>query len=72
MVANGGISHNPNLANDVSANWTKLGENVGVGNDVDSLMNAFINSPAHYHNLVDPASAGRGCRAPARSRTGAP
>ena len=55
MVANGGISHNPNLANDVSANWSKLGENVGVGNDVDSLMTAFVNSPAHYKNIVDPA-----------------
>ena len=55
MVANGGISHNPNLANEVSANWTKLGENVGVGSSVDSLMNAFVNSPAHYKNIVDPA-----------------
>jgi hypothetical protein len=55
MVANGGISHNPNLAGDVSANWTKLGENVGVGNDVNSLMTAFVNSPAHYKNIVDPA-----------------
>jgi hypothetical protein len=55
MVANGGISHNPNLAGEVSANWTKLGENVGVGNDVSSLMNAFVNSPAHYKNIVDPA-----------------
>ena len=55
MVANGGISHNPNLASQVSANWTKLGENVGVGNDVDSLMTAFVNSPAHYKNITDPA-----------------
>ncbi len=55
MVADGGISHNPNLAGQVSANWTKLGENVGVGSTVDSLMNAFVNSPAHYKNIVDPA-----------------
>ena len=55
MVANGGISHNPNLAGQVSANWTKLGENVGVGNDVNSLMTAFVNSPAHYKNITDPA-----------------
>jgi uncharacterized protein YkwD len=55
MVANGGISHNPNLASQVSGNWTKLGENVGVGYDVDGLMKAFINSPHHYENLVDPA-----------------
>ena len=55
MVANGGISHNPSLAGQVSGNWTKLGENVGVGGDVNSLMNAFVNSPAHYKNIVDPA-----------------
>jgi hypothetical protein len=54
MVANGGISHNPNYANQVSADWRKLGENVGVGSDVNTLMNAFINSPAHYKNIVDP------------------
>jgi hypothetical protein len=54
MVAAGGISHNPNLANAVSANWAVLGENVGVGYDVDGLMQAFINSAAHYRNLVEP------------------
>jgi hypothetical protein len=55
MVDAGGISHNPNLAGDVSANWTKLGENVGVGSSVSSLMQAFVASPAHYKNIVDPA-----------------
>ena len=55
MVAAGQISHNPNLGSQVGGNWTKLGENVGVGYDVDGLMQAFINSPAHYRNLVDPA-----------------
>ena len=54
MVDDGYISHNPDLANEVSQDWIKLGENVGVGSDVDSLMRAFINSPEHYRNLVDP------------------
>jgi uncharacterized protein YkwD len=54
MVSAGQISHNPNLGSQVSGNWQKLGENVGVGYDVDGLMRAFINSPAHYRNLVDP------------------
>ncbi len=54
MVEAGQISHNPSLSSQVSGNWTKLGENVGVGPDVDSLMQAFIDSPAHYRNLVDP------------------
>ena len=54
MVNAGQISHNPNLGAQVSGSWTKLGENVGVGHDVDGLMQAFINSASHYRNLVDP------------------
>jgi|1186.fasta_scaffold356008_1 hypothetical protein len=55
MVAAGGISHNPGLAGSVSGGWSKLGENVGVGTNVSTLMNAFVNSPAHYKNIVDPS-----------------
>jgi len=55
MAAAGGISHNMSLPNDVSVYWTKLGENVGVGGTVDAIQTAFINSPHHYENLVDPA-----------------
>lgn len=54
MAAAGNISHNPSLAKQVTSNWQKLGENVGMGGDVDSLFNAFVNSPEHYRNLVDP------------------
>jgi uncharacterized protein YkwD len=55
MVANGGISHNPNYSSQVSANWRKLGENVAVGADFDTVWNAFVSSSAHYKNIVDPA-----------------
>jgi pyruvate/2-oxoglutarate dehydrogenase complex dihydrolipoamide acyltransferase (E2) component len=55
MAAAGGISHNMSLPNQVSVYWTKLGENVGTGWDVQSIQTAFINSPHHYENLVDPA-----------------
>ncbi len=55
MVGAGQISHNPNLAGEVGGAWTKLGENVGVGYDVASLMQAFIDSPGHYQNLVEPS-----------------
>ncbi|MEO7556459.1 MAG: CAP domain-containing protein [Acidimicrobiales bacterium] len=55
MARNGGISHNPSFDSQVSANWRKLGENVGVGSNVDELVQAFVNSPAHYRNIVDPA-----------------
>jgi uncharacterized protein YkwD len=55
MAAAGGISHNPNLAAEVGPDgWSLLGENVGVGWDVLGLMNAFIASPHHYENLVNP------------------
>jgi uncharacterized protein YkwD len=32
--------------------WSVLGENVGVGGDVDSLHKAFMNSPAHKANIL--------------------
>lgn len=54
MASAGAISHNPNFPNQVSANWRKLGENVGRGGSVDTLFTAFVNSPLHYENLVDP------------------
>jgi Cysteine-rich secretory protein family len=54
MALAGGISHNMSLPNEVSGPWAKLGENVGVGGSVDAIQTAFINSPHHYENLVDP------------------
>jgi uncharacterized protein YkwD len=48
------LSHNPALAQSPGS-WTKAGENVGVGGDVDTLFQAFVNSPHHYENLIDPA-----------------
>lgn len=57
MAGAGDIWHNPNLASDVSAgedDWRKLGENVGVGPNVEVLHQAFVDSPGHYRNLVDP------------------
>ncbi|HVE93495.1 MAG TPA: CAP domain-containing protein [Acidimicrobiales bacterium] len=54
MAADGAISHRPDLREGVSSNWTSLGENVGVGPSVSDLMNAFVNSPGHYKNIVEP------------------
>ena len=54
MKADGSISHAPDLSVGVTQNWQKLGENVGVGPTVTALMDAFIASPGHYANLVDP------------------
>ena len=55
MLAVDGISHNPRLAAHTPSNWRKLGENVGMGYDVQGLHDAFVNSPAHYQNMIDPA-----------------
>jgi uncharacterized protein YkwD len=48
------IFHNMNLMNDIKTNWTKIGENVGMGGDLDDIQDKFIASPKHYANLVDP------------------
>ena len=53
MAAAGQISHNKNFPNEVTQDWEKLGENVGVGSNVDELHDAFVKSPAHFRNLVD-------------------
>jgi len=55
MAAAGKISHNANFPAQVTQNWKKLGENVGVGPEVPGLHDAFVRSPGHYANLVDPA-----------------
>jgi uncharacterized protein YkwD len=54
-AGNASLAHTPNLQAGVTANWTKLGENVGVGPTVTAIGNAFVNSPQHLHNLLDPA-----------------
>ena len=55
MAGDGTISHNPALPNQVTANWTQLGENVGMGGAVQAIQTAFINSPHHYENLANGA-----------------
>ncbi|HVW33089.1 MAG TPA: CAP domain-containing protein [Acidimicrobiia bacterium] len=54
MATAGKIWHST-LSDGITADWKKLGENVGMGGSVDGLHNAFVASPHHYENLVDPA-----------------
>jgi uncharacterized protein YkwD len=49
------ISHNPGLSAQGPSGWQRLGENVGMGYDVQGLHDAFIASPLHFRNMVDPA-----------------
>jgi len=53
MADAGRISHNPSLSSQVSLDWRRLGENVGVGPTVSGLHDAFVASPTHLANLVD-------------------
>lgn len=56
MAAAGGISHMPesSLRTDIKETWCKIGENVGEGPEVGLLHDAFVKSPLHLKNLVDP------------------
>ncbi|MDF1595498.1 MAG: hypothetical protein P1T08_05300 [Acidimicrobiia bacterium] len=51
MIGAGEISHNPNLAG-VTSGWSSLGENVGVGPNVDRLHSAFMDSSGHRANIL--------------------
>ena len=56
LANNGELSHAPDLSTGVTVNWAKLGENVGVASvgQTKQLFDAFVASPTHYANLVDP------------------
>lgn len=54
MIAAGEIFHSTasELRAAAGTGWTKLGENVGRGGTVDSLHDAFMNSPSHKQNIL--------------------
>ncbi len=56
LRSQGALSHADDLSLGVTEDWSRLGENVGVGpaNQVQALFDAFVASPAHYANLVKP------------------
>jgi hypothetical protein len=57
MAAKGNIFHNLKLGDQITASgldWRKAGENVGMGPSVDLVEEAFLKSPHHYENIVDP------------------
>jgi hypothetical protein len=55
LAAEQRLRHAADLSVGVTASWTKLGENLGRGPSTDAVFAAFVASPAHYANLVDPA-----------------
>jgi uncharacterized protein YkwD len=54
------LQHNPSLVAGIethgSPSWTRAAENVGRGATADSLFTAYMNSPGHRANILDPAT----------------
>lgn len=55
MADAGEIFHANPISAGYTGPWSKIGENVGVGADVTVLVDAFVASPGHYANVIDPA-----------------
>lgn len=53
MAAEETIYHSGRLANDIGGDWTALGENVGRGQSVESLHDAFMSSSSHRAIILD-------------------
>jgi len=53
LAAAGALSHNPALRTQVT-DWTVLGENVGLAGDIPTVQAAFMHSPEHKANILDP------------------
>jgi uncharacterized protein YkwD len=54
MADAGEIFHGDPISAGYSGPWSKLGENVGVGASVQVLVDAFVASPGHFANIIDP------------------
>lgn len=55
MAADGFITHNSNLGNELGWTWSAWAENVGYGPSVGWIHGAFLNSPHHAQNMLEPA-----------------
>ena len=62
MAGQMALTHNPSLAHDIqnsgSGAWTMVSENVGLGpaDSPDLLFKAYMNSPPHRANILDPSA----------------
>ena len=54
MVNGSFLAHASDIITGSPSGWSKLGENVGRGKTVSSLTTAFMNSPGHARNVLDP------------------
>jgi serralysin len=49
------LVHAPDITVGAPDGWRKVGENIGRGSGVTGLVSAFMNSPGHRANVLDPA-----------------
>jgi hypothetical protein len=54
IAANGALSHNPNLPNELPPSWTDMGENVAFGPDTATMEAELENDAPHLANLTSP------------------
>ncbi|MDH5237955.1 MAG: CAP domain-containing protein [Acidimicrobiia bacterium] len=53
MADSGQLQHASPISEGLTDPWRSMGENIGVGYSVSSLMDAFRGSSGHYANLID-------------------
>lgn len=49
------LAHAGDIVSGTPGGWSKVGENVGRGQSVGSLTSAFMSSPSHRANIMDPS-----------------
>jgi uncharacterized protein YkwD len=54
LAAIGRLEHTTDLAGGMGQTWLKLGENIGRGGSIAVVNEAWLNSPHHLENFVDP------------------
>lgn len=57
-----GLSHSK-LSDGAPRQWLKLGENVGYGGTIAQIHEAYLNSPGHKANIMDPVYTSMGAAA---------
>lgn len=53
LASTGALQHS-NLTEGVDPGWWVLGENVGYGPSIEAVQQAFMASPSHRANVLDP------------------
>lgn len=54
LARDGRIYHSSSLPSGIKVGWCKLGENVGMGPSIAAIETAYMGSPAHRANILDP------------------